>query len=224
MGQTRWKLFDLFGHPVYLEPLFLLLVAFFSLNGVSSLDQLASGLLWGPVLFIGILWHEIGHAFAIEKFGYGRSTIVLQGLGGVTINRRGRTPPKKGAVISVAGPIFSLSLTCVFGIAWFFYPNADLLKEFFFLMMAANLVWAVFNMLPIAPLDGGHIVHHGLRLKFSEQKAHLYSAYSSLVILALLAIPMMMFLSPIMTAILGILFAMHNVQVIKALNAGHRIG
>lgn len=219
----RWKLFTLGGHTVYLEPLFLLLIAFFAFSGLKSLDQLPAALLWGPVLFIGILWHELGHAFAIQKFGYGTSTIILQGMGGVTINRRGNTPPGKGAIISVAGPLFSFSLTLVFGLASYFYPANDLLGQFFYFMAWANFVWGAFNLLPIAPLDGGHIVLHGLRAKFPSRKAHLYSAYSSLAVLALLAIPLGMFMSGIFMIILGLMFVMHNLQVIRAVNAGAAI-
>lgn len=224
MGEMpRWKLFTVGGHTVYLEPLFLLLVGFFALSGVTSLSTLMSGLLWAPVLFVGVLWHEFGHAIAIKKFGYGPSTIVLQGMGGVTINRRHNTPPGKAAAISVAGPVFSFSLAIVFGVAYYFYPGKDLLAQFFMLMSFANLFWGAFNLLPIAPLDGGHITLHGLRAKFPERKAYLYSAYSSLVVLVLIAIPAAFLLHPLFTVILGIMFAMHNVQVIRAIKGGARI-
>lgn len=225
MGQMpRWKLFTAGGHTVYLEPLFLLLVGFFVFSGLSSTSQFAEQLLWAPILFVGVLWHEFGHAIAIKRFGYGPSTIVLQGLGGVTINqRRGETPPGRSAVISVAGPLFSLSLTLVFGIAAALYPGGGLLETFFVNMAAANAFWGLFNLLPIAPLDGGHIVLHGLRAKFPQRKAYLYSAYSSLVALVVLAIPISAMLSPMWGVMLGLLFGMHNVQVIQQLKAGARI-
>lgn len=218
MGEMpRWKLFTAGGHTVYLEPWFLLLVGFFVFAGITSTAQFAERLLWAPILFIGVLWHEFGHAIAIKKLGYGNSIIILQGLGGVTINNRRNTPPGKSALISVAGPVFSLSLTLVFGVAAWFYPADDLLNTFFVLMAMANAFWGVFNLLPIAPLDGGHIVLHGLRAKFPERKAYLYSAYSSLAILAILAVPLSFVLSGFFAVLLAILFAMHNVRVIQAL-------
>lgn len=220
LGQMpRWKLFSVGGHVVYLEPIFLLLVAFFVFSGLTSAAQLPEKLLWIPILFIGVLWHEFGHAIAIKAFGYGPSTIVLQGLGGVTINeRRGGSPPGKSIAISFAGPLFSFSLTLLFGLAAFFYPGDDLLGTFFYLMALVNGFWGVFNLIPIAPLDGGHIVLHALRFKFTQRKALLYSAYSSLAVLALVLVPMtaLGYISPIFGVLLGLLFAMHNWQVLQA--------
>lgn len=233
MGQMpRWKIVTIAGHPLYVEPLFLLLIAFFAFSGVTSLAGLLTGLLWAPVLFVSIVWHELGHAFAIDKFGYGKSTIILQGLGGVTVNARGNTPPGKGAAISFAGPAFSFSLVAIFAPLYFLYPGIealsvaggpDLLQQFFFLMMAANVFWGAFNLLPIVPLDGGHIVRHGLRAKLPERKAYLYAAYGSLAMLVLVAIPAMMWLHPMFTVLLGILFAMHNWQTIKQIQGGAMI-
>jgi Zn-dependent protease len=221
-NMPRWKLFSVWGNPVYVEPLFLLLMAFFVFSGLTSMTQFAEQLMWAPVLFIGILWHEIGHAVAIQRFGYGNSDIILQGLGGVTVNRRGQTPPGKAAVISVAGPVFSFSLTLVFGIAAALIPGEGLLNWFCFLMAAANGFWGAFNLLPIAPLDGGHIVLHGLRSKFPQRKAYLYSAYSSLVAMAVIGIPMVVIfnMSMIFIVILGFLFVSHNMQVIRAIQGG----
>lgn len=226
LGQMpRWRLFKISGHEVFLEPWFLLLVGFFVFGNLTSATQLAGNLLWAPILFVGILWHEIGHALAIKRLGYGPSIIILQGLGGVTINeRRSNANPKHSIVISLAGPIFSVSLTVVFGVLWALLPDLGLLTEFFSLMAQVNLVWAIFNMLPIAPLDGGHVVLHALHWwKKNYRKALEWSAYSSLVILAILAVPLTMLLSPMWTILLFLLFGMHNVRVIQALKQGARI-
>lgn len=216
----RWKLFKVWGHPVFLEPIFLLLVAFFVFTGVQTLDGFLQGLVWIPVLFVGILWHEIGHALAIEKYGYGKSDIVLQGLGGVTINRRrGNASPNKSIVISIAGPIFSASLTLIFGIAAAVYPGKDILNHFFFMMALANGVWAVFNMLPIFPLDGGNVMLSIFRkvYKGNTTKAYLHTAYASLGIMAVVLLAGMVFklLSPMWIVLLGLLFGMSNYQIIK---------
>lgn len=205
---------------MWLEPVFLVLVAIFVFMGMTSIEQLPERLLWIPTLFIGVLWHEFGHAIAIKKFGYGPSKIVLQGLGGVTINsRRSDASPGRSIAISFAGPLFSFSLTIVFGLLAFLLPEAGLLTSFFTLMAFINGIWGVFNLLPIAPLDGGHIVLHALRAKFPARKAFLYSAYSSLAFLVIILVPatFLLNLSLFFTLILGLLFAAHNWQVIQQL-------
>ncbi len=225
LGQMpRWKLFKFWGHPIYMEPIFLLLVAFFVFTGVQTLDGFMQGLVWIPVLFVGILWHEIGHALAIEKYGYGKSDIVLQGLGGVTINkRRGHASPERSIVISVAGPIFSLSLTLIFGVAAAVYPGDDILNYFFFMMALANGVWAVFNMLPIFPLDGGNVMLSLFRKFYdgNNRKAYLHTAYASLGVMAVGLLTGMAFkvLSPLWIVLLGFLFGVQNYQIIKQLKS-----
>lgn len=219
-NMPRWKLFSLWGHPIYLEPIFLLLVGFFVFSGIQTPEDLLRGLVWAPVLFIGILWHELGHALAIEKYGYGKSDIVFQGLGGVTINqRRANASPERSMVISVAGPLFSLSLTLIFGVATVVYPFDDLLNHFFFMMALANGIWAVFNMLPIFPMDGGNVLLNIFRkvYKRNDAKAYLHTAYTSLGIIgiALLSGAAFQILPLFWIILLGLLFGAQNYQIIR---------
>jgi Zn-dependent protease len=228
LGQMkRWKLFNFNGHPVFMEPFFLLLVAFFVFSGLQSPDQFFQNLLWAPILFISILWHEIGHAIAIDRAGYGKSQIVLQALGGVTINQRKvGAPPNHGAIISVMGPIFSFSLVLIFGLAYAFYPGNDLLSHFFKMMAVINTVWGAFNLLPIFPMDGGNIMLHGFR-KFTgnDTKSMLNTAYVSLGVLALFVVSSLVLpiISPFFVVILAMLFGFQNWQIIQQLKGGQRI-
>ncbi len=228
LGQMkRWKLFDFNGHPIFMEPVFLLLVAFFVFSGLKSPDQFLENLLWAPILFVSIFWHEVGHALAIDRAGYGKSQIVLQGMGGVTINhRKVGAPPGHGAIISVMGPVFSFSLVLIFGLAYMFYPNEDLLNTFFGQMALINAIWGVFNLLPIFPMDGGNIMLHAFR-KFTrnDSKSMLNTAYVSLGVLALFVIGS--FIVPIISTffvvILAMLFGYQNWQIIQQLKGGQRI-
>jgi Zn-dependent protease len=239
---TRWHLFDLFGHRIYMEPFFLGLIALFSLMGISAsqggVDLIVlNTLIWAPTIFIGVLVHELGHALTLKYFGYGPSTIVLQAFGGVTINeRRGDSPPGKSIAISLAGPAFSFlvalaawlglvlvsgggiprGLTEIGGVGSFF-------AYFFYIMALINVVWAVFNLLPINPLDGGHVVLHALRgLYKNRAKAMYYSAYSSLVVLGVLVVGSLLFpiLDPFFLLIIAFFFGMQNWQILQQLRRG----
>lgn len=183
---NKWRLFSLFGHQVSLTPSFLLVCAVLAFWGVNSLAGLLSGALIIPVLFIGILWHELGHAAASKKFGYGHSEIMFWGLGGVAINRyQGRRDNKHSIAISLAGPAASAVLGAASAGALYAYTGAfssgpTLLGEFLYLMMTLNVFWAIFNLLPIHPMDGGQATLSGLKIVLKNtQKAIKFTAYIS---------------------------------------------
>jgi len=214
----RWKLFQMNGHPVFLEPLFLLLVAFFVFSGVQTSEQLMTNMLWGPVLFISILWHEFGHALAIDKQGYGKSVMILQGLGGVTINTsRGQALPGQSVIISLAGPAFSFSLVVLFGALYFVLPDG-IFKVFAMYMAGANTVWTIFNLLPIFPMDGGNVVLHTLRKVTGDmERSYRLTAIISLVVLAIISFLIFKFFPGglFLTVIILLLFGMQNVQILN---------
>lgn len=217
----QWRLFKIWGHEIFMEPAFLFLIAIFAFMGVGSLSQLISGLLIAPILFFGIIWHELGHALTTKKMGYGHSRIVLQGMGGVAISQRPvNTPPKKAALISVMGPLFSLSITVVFGAIAYFVPMAKDSYMYGFIMQMAvlNLYWGIFNLLPVNPLDGGHIMLAGFRGLFkNDKKAYLYTAYISLAFLAVIAIFAYSYFG-FMGALIAVMVGYSNIEIIKQLS------
>lgn len=228
-SSTRWRLGTLRGHQLYMEPFFLLLVAFFVFMNLKSAGQLVDNLVWAPILFVGILWHELGHAAAMKFYGYGPSTIVLQGFGGVTINhRRHYTPPGASIVISIMGPLASLSLGLgSLGAWWAMGAGSEtLLSRFLLLNGQVNLFWTVFNMLPINPMDGGHVVLHSLRKFTTEGKAMLYSAWSSLGVIGALGLGLLatghLRSMGMMFIVIMIMFGMQNVQTIQAFGGSRR--
>ncbi len=216
----RWKLFKLNGNPVFIEAWFLLLIAFFAFQNVRTADQLVSGLLWAPILFVSILWHEYGHALAIDRFGYGKSTIILQGMGGVTINtNRAATPPGQSIVISLAGPAFSFSLTVIFGAIAYFVNPTGLLGEFVIHMAQANLVWTIFNLLPIFPMDGGNVMRSVIqKITRNTRRSYELTAWISLFFVALLVLASFTYFQQglFFTILIVFILAGPNVQLLKA--------
>jgi Zn-dependent protease len=232
-----WHLFDVSGHRVYMQPWFLLLIALFAFAPVSARADSAFALVnnvlvWGPVLFGGILIHEFGHAAALKHFGNGGSTIVLQGFGGVTINqRRGHNPPNEAIIISLAGPAASLALAFVSGAMLMGLRSIGVLgsgligqfgSEFLWFMFGANLVWAVFNLIPINPLDGGHVVLHALRAKFgNRRKAMHYTAIASLVVLGITIVACLALgIGGFLMVAIGIMLGMQNYQLLQQTGGG----
>lgn len=60
--------------------------------------------------------------------------------------------------IAIAGPLANFFLAAVFGIAYQFMPAESLMAVFFFIIVQANVVLAVFNLVPIPPLDGSKLL------------------------------------------------------------------
>lgn len=100
--------FTLFGFPVRVHPFFWLVAA---ILGANSRDVNIM-FLWIGVMFVSILIHEFGHAFAFRRFG-DHARVVLYAMGGLAIpennlwgrqSSRFKTPGQQ-IFISAAGPL-----------------------------------------------------------------------------------------------------------------------
>lgn len=69
-----------------------------------------------------------------------------------------RNPKWDGAKVAIAGPISNLSVALIFGFIIRFAPLPLSLLTIFSIIVILNLLLAVFNLVPIPPLDGSHIL------------------------------------------------------------------
>jgi len=156
------KLFSISGFPIYVHFSFLILAAVFIFREFGDgISQHLAKLTWLPVLFVSIVVHELGHAIAIRKFGYGQSKLLLWGMGGLCINRR-RYKPLDGLKVSLAGPAFGMLLGLPF-IPLMFFDLGHIVNSAVWGMIFVNIGWSIANLLPIFPLDGGRALFYGLR-------------------------------------------------------------
>ncbi|HVR42264.1 MAG TPA: M50 family metallopeptidase [Thermoanaerobaculia bacterium] len=210
---SGFRLGSIAGTSIHIEVTFLILMGLFVILDVERGLPIQRALLWIPILLISVLFHELGHAALIALFGFGRSTIVLGGFGGVTINRR-QTTPWKEIVISLAGPTFSLLLAILLIVAWRSVPflrGDPMLAAMIPLMVLANQVWAVFNLVPIYPLDGGQALQNLARFFTRERTAAFLSIWISIVLGAgILALAL--WLRQFFLAIIAAMLAMQNFQ------------
>jgi Zn-dependent protease len=172
------------GTTVDVRISFLVLTGLFVFINLDGQIPLQFALLWVPVLFFSVLIHELAHAGTIAAFGYGASHIELGGWGGETTNRR-RSRPWQEVLISLAGPASSIVLAILLRLLLMRLPlerTSELLVEFLRLMVVANQAWAIFNLIPIVPLDGGHIVLHGLRQVIRPARAFTIATWVSIVL------------------------------------------
>lgn len=114
------------------------------------------------VLFVlSLLAHEMAHAIVAQRNGVEVDGITLWLLGGVARLRGEARTPGVDFRISVIGPVTSLLAAAVFGAAAWLAELADmnaLVVAVPRYLAAINVVLAVFNTIPAAPLDGGRIL------------------------------------------------------------------
>lgn len=126
-------------------------------------DRIVVGLVVAIVSVLSILVHELGHATAVRRAGLGPAQIVLAGLRS-TCSWRAASQPLQRLRVALAGPVASAVLGAAFvGAAAVARgmeasPAQALLWQASSVLALLNLGWAVTNLLPILPLDGGFVV------------------------------------------------------------------
>ena len=151
--------FTIFGFPVRVHWMFWLVAVLLSgALGDPGRDALIRLVTFAGVVFVSILWHEIGHGLAFRKYG-SRPTILLYGMGGLC-SGSGRFTRGQSMFISAAGPAASLFLFAVAWVLWHYtgFKGASRITELIlFYLLWINGFWTLVNLLPVVPLDGGHI-------------------------------------------------------------------
>lgn len=124
------------------------------------------------VFLAALLAHEMAHALVARRYGVGVRAITLWALGGVAEIEGEAPTPRAELAIAAAGPLTSLGAAGVF---WLAAVGAEAAQ--WPAVVQAALVWlafinvllAVFNMLPGAPLDGGRVLHAVLWWKYGDR-------------------------------------------------------
>jgi Zn-dependent protease len=188
--------FSLFGFPIRVSVWFWLAALLLGQGAASTGPR---GILtWMLAVLLSILIHELGHAAAFRRCGIS-SHIVLYHFGGLAIPETAawggyaatRQNPWQEIFISVSGPAAQLLAACllILGIRLGGHavplpsavldllnlgggeplpPNELYLFAVFFLYV--SLFWALLNLLPVYPLDGGQIARN-LFLLFGGHRA-----------------------------------------------------
>jgi Zn-dependent protease len=120
----------------------------------------------GMVLFLGsILAHELAHALEARHRDIEVDSITLLIFGGVTQMHAHSTRPRDEFAIAAVGPFVSLLCGSVFGLISTVtgdLPGGEQLTQLLRLLAALNVLLAVFNLVPGAPLDGGRVLRAAL--------------------------------------------------------------
>jgi len=211
-GHTAYDLhFHVFGISVRVHPVFWLLSA---IMGFSLLQVgFPPFLVWMACVFFSILIHELGHVFMFRACG-ADAHVVLYAFGGLAIPDRYLHNRWQRIAVGFAGPLAQfliiaaiaavLALTGVdrlqfvlnyvlgtFGIrteAVGFLDFDPLVDDAIEFLLWINLFWALLNLLPIFPLDGGQISRDFLDGLMPGGQGKRMALGISLVLAAILAV------------------------------------
>ena len=105
-------------------------------------------------LILCLVFHEYGHIRAMKYFGLKTKGIYLiPFVGGLAISDDKINTRWQDIVISIMGPTFGLilSIVCLLG---YWLTDIEILAG----IAVFNALLNLFNMLPVLPLDGGHVL------------------------------------------------------------------
>lgn len=192
--------FRLLGFPVIVHPMAWLVLGYLLLTAAPGGPQaLLSGAISAVVLFGSILFHELGHALMARHFRLGPIRIELLGFLGFARYQRSPTPGR-ALLVTAAGPGASLLLgfvSLILLLAFEIVAGAGvgggralgLVHTVLLYSAWINIVFGVFNLLPMRPLDGGSLLDSGLvKLGMAPRKVDRLVAVVSLVLAAIVAV------------------------------------
>lgn len=182
-------------------------------------------LAWLLAVVIAITVHEFAHAKSAEKAGdptarkagrvtlnplahydpVGSTMFLLMGFGWAKPvpvnplyfkNRR-----RDNIMVSLWGPLSNLLVATAAAIPLRLGIAGEHTMTFAIIVFA-NLLLAIFNLIPIAPLDGSHILEGFLSAKANQRLAAFYARNQQLLLIAFLVV---FFVGPVRSAVFGVI-------------------
>ncbi len=156
--------FRLGRYPVRISPWFWLATVFLGFSGAAEPLHLA---LWVVTVLFSILIHELGHSVVGWAFGK-PSHIVLHAMGGYASFDAGS--PRRGwpDLLTCLGGV---AVNLAFGALLYLSERSvdwtrhdELLWLAYQFLLFQNITWALVNLLPVYPLDGGQSLVNILHL------------------------------------------------------------
>lgn len=152
--------FTLLGFPVIIHWFFWLTLALLGgvLKATDNPEAMQRALVWVVAGAASIIIHELGHALTMRKFGGRQVHIVLHSFGGYATCDRAFNR-FHSFLVSGAGPFYQIVAGLLMWVAVGLIEQPPTLVGYFMRSFVnVSLIWAILNLFPIFPLDGGHIL------------------------------------------------------------------
>lgn len=116
------------------------------------------GALMALALFFSILFHEMAHSLVMKAFNVPIKKITLFFFGGIAFMEEGPKIAKAEFWIALAGPLSSMILALLLAMLAVTAGSLKLVSASLFWLSYINILLAIFNMIPIFPMDGGRVL------------------------------------------------------------------
>lgn len=131
-------------------------------------DYTLESVILGIVLFMSLLVHEYGHALTARFFG-ASPTINLEAFGGFAQYNPVGITEKQRFLITLNGPLLESLLIFLS----YFLLKSDVIENYYFryflyATLRINIIWCLLNLIPVAPLDGGHLLRYLLEKRWGD--------------------------------------------------------
>ncbi|MFT3866927.1 MAG: site-2 protease family protein [Nibricoccus sp.] len=190
------RLFRVAGIQLSVHNTFFLLLAYYAWDGwqdagghgsAGAISALVSASLV-LFLFIFVVLHEFGHAFAARHYGIAVPRILLLPIGGMAQMSAIPRNPWQEFVITIAGPAVNFAIVGFMMIFAPFHteqilahvrqflglkvtPGTDMELAWPQFIMLMNLLMGCFNLIPVFPMDGGRMLRATLASRLPYVKA-----------------------------------------------------
>lgn len=169
-----------------------------------------STIIWAIALLIAITIHEFSHALVSDKLGDPTASLAgrislnplkhLDPIGTLMLLffRFGwgkpvpfdpfnlRHPKRDAALISLAGPASNLILAVVCSLILKLIPTAFITSVALIPLIIMNVNLAIFNLLPVPPLDGAKILYGFLPMSWADEYNDFMKSYGTILLILLI--------------------------------------
>ncbi len=182
----KWSLNlgKVFGIRVFIHWTFLILISWIFIMHFRmgyGFSESLSGVIFISALFACIVLHEFGHSLIAKRFRVQTKDITIYPVGGVASLESMPAKPSHEIQAALAGPAVNIviaiiiwaSLKSKYQMLDFtaFQDGKFTALPFAVSLMYANIILAIFNLVPAFPMDGGRVLRSLFAMKMSRVRA-----------------------------------------------------
>lgn len=180
----KWslKIGKVAGIPVSIHWTFIILLGWIFIGYYrieNDAQHAINGVFFIVALFVCVILHELGHALTAKRFKIVTKSITILPIGGLALMEKLPEKPIQELWVAIAGPVVNVVIAILLFI--YLYIAGGILENiniehlqtlkgngFLLNLFIANIILAVFNLIPAFPMDGGRVLRALLAFKYER--------------------------------------------------------